>query len=97
MPAAHALLRQSESVLQAAPSGRSAQVVPWQRPLVQSLAPPQVLPVPQVLLSASHCGPPQSVSVSLPSFTPSVQDTQVPGAVPKQNELAQSAFAMQCF
>jgi hypothetical protein len=97
MPAAHAPLRQSASVLQAAPSGRRAQVVPWQRPLVQSFAPPQVLPVSHVLFNASHCGPPQSVSVSFPSFTPSVQDTHVPGLVPKQNALAQSAFAMQCF
>jgi hypothetical protein len=64
---------------------------------VQSFAPPQVLPVPQVLFAASHCGPPQSVSVSLPSFTPSVQDTQVPGLAPKQNEFVQSAFAAQCF
>jgi hypothetical protein len=93
----HALLRHSASVVQAAPSGRRAQVVPWQRPLVQSFDPPQVLPVPQVLFNASHCGPPQSVSVSLPSFRPSAQDTHVPGLVPKQNEFAQSEFAAQCF
>jgi hypothetical protein len=64
---------------------------------VQSFDPPHVLPVPQVLFDASHCGPPQSTSVSLPSFTPSEQDTHVPGLVPKQKEFAQSAFAMQCF
>jgi hypothetical protein len=62
----------------------------------QSLALPHPLPTGQVFPSPSHCGPPQSTPVSLPSLTMSPQDTQVPGLVPKQRLFAQSPFTMQC-
>ena len=64
--------------------------------LAQSAAEPQPLPVPQSLLRASPCGPPQSTSVSLPSLIPSTHETQVPGPLPKHWLFAQSVLAMQC-
>src|SRR3569623_2016309 len=55
----------------------SLQAGAWQTPvvhtpLVQSAAMPQVLPVPHVWLWPSQVAPPQSRSVSRPSFAPSV-------------------------
>jgi hypothetical protein len=41
--------------------------VPLQKPLLQSVAKPQVWPAPH----AGHVPPPQSMSVSLPFLTPS--------------------------
>jgi hypothetical protein len=79
------------------PSGRSWQVVlPWQNPLWQSAAVPQPWLGWHVLFWASHCGPPQSVSVSLPSFVPSTHETHVPGPLPKQKLFLQSELLTQC-
>jgi hypothetical protein len=80
----------------ACPSGRSTHTFPWHTPLAQSLATRHARPVAHVLPSASHTAPPQSLSVSLPSFTPSLHETQVPGLLPEQRLFAQSALAAQC-
>jgi hypothetical protein len=79
------------------PSGSRTQTFEEQSLLWQSAPPMQALLVPQSLFCASHCGPPQSISVSLPSLMPSWQETQVPGLLPKQKLLAQSTLAEQCF
>lgn len=62
-PAVQALLQQTPSA---------------QNVLAQSVLPAHPLPGPQVLPNASQVAPPQSTSVSVPSFTPSVQETQMP-------------------
>ena len=83
--------------MHALPAG-SRMHTPFEQSLLwQSAGPPQTLFVPQRLFCASHCGPPQSWSVSLPSFKPSLHEVQVPGPLPKQKLLAQSALAEQCF
>jgi hypothetical protein len=64
---------------------------------VQSAATVQAWFVAQVLPCASQVGPPQSVAVSLPSFSASVHDTHVPGPAPKQTLFTQSVFFAQCF
>jgi hypothetical protein len=91
------LFRHCALAVQLVPSGLSWHVVPMQRLLWQSPATAQVLFVPQSLFCASHCAPPQSTSVSLPSFTPSPHETHVPGPEPKQMLLVQSALVPQCF
>jgi hypothetical protein len=68
----HAPLVHCEPAVHDCPLPRSAHVVPWQSPLAQSADAPHVLPTPHVLLCPSHVLPPQSVSVSVPFFTPSV-------------------------
>jgi hypothetical protein len=79
------------------PAPLSWQVVLEQKPLWQSFAFPQPWVVAQSLLCATQVVPPQSTSVSFPSFTPSLQETHVPGPVPKQSLFVQSAFTEQCF
>ena len=65
---------------------------PVHTPLTQSPAAAQVLPAVHLL----HVAPPQSMSVSLPFFTPSLQvgAWQVP---PEQTPLVQSAATLQPF
>jgi hypothetical protein len=59
-----------------------AHVPPWQSPLWQSPSTTQPTPLAQRSFCASHCAPPQSLPVSLPSFTPSMHETHVPGPEP---------------
>jgi hypothetical protein len=99
-PVVHALLQQTfdtqlllmhwAPLVQAVPFERAAHVPAVQRPETQSAFRPQCLPFAHFRLWPSHCAPPQSTSVSLPSMTESVHDTHRLGLVPKHKLFTQS-------
>jgi hypothetical protein len=102
----HALLQQKPSTqkplvhwlptAQAAPFEARLQTIAAQPPAEQSAAIAHPFPRLHVLPRASQSTPPQSTSVSLPSLTPSVHETHVPGLLPKQSWWAQSELTLQC-
>jgi hypothetical protein len=93
------MLVHSLSAPQVVPSPLVAHVwaVVSQKLVVQSLLPAQPTPTAHFLPAASQSAPPQSTPVSLPSFAPSMQETQVPGLDPKQRLFLQSVLFAQCF
>jgi hypothetical protein len=97
MPITHAPLEHWRLPAQGPPLTWTAQTKPWQSVVAQSAPTPHPWPTGQVFPTASQLGPPQSRPVSLPSFTPSMQETHVPGLDPKQRLFAQSVFNLQCF
>jgi hypothetical protein len=97
MPITHVPLEHWRFPMHAPPLGASAQTRLWHSVEAQSAPATQGWPTGQVFPTASQSGPPQSGPVSFPSFTPSMQDTQVPGPLPKQSLFVQSVLALQCF
>src|SRR6185437_17093678 len=86
-----------EPAVHVVPLALAPHIPDTQEALLQSVPAMHPLPTLHVLPRASQFAPPQSTSVSLPSFTPSMHETQVPGPLPKQMLFTQSPFTLQCF
>jgi hypothetical protein len=97
MPITHAPLEHWRFPMHAPPLAATPQTMLWQSVDAQSAPTAHPWPLGQIFPTASQLAPPQSTPVSLPSFTPSMQDTQVPGPLPKQSLVVQSVLTLQCF